>query len=232
MLTLRPAAQRGRFDFGWLDTAHTFSFGHYRDPEWMGFRSLRVINEDIVAPGAGFPTHPHENMEIITIVLSGMLAHRDSTGGVATISPGEVQRMTAGSGIEHSEFNASKTEPVHLLQIWIRPAAKGGKPGYTQKMFPPDQRVNRLQLLVSPDGADGSITIGQDARLYSGVFAPGKGATLPMARERHAWVQVASGEVELNGQPLRAGDGAALSDETAITITARSEAEVLIFDLA
>lgn len=232
MITLRPSQQRGHFDFGWLDTYHTFSFGHYRDPEWMGFRSLRVINEDVVAPGGGFPEHPHENMEIITYVLSGKLAHKDSTGGVATISPGEVQRMTAGAGIEHSEFNASKTEPVHLLQIWLRPAAKGAKPGYVQQLFPMEGRRDRLQLLLSPDGADGSLTLGQDARLYGSVLSAGASVTLPLAAGRHAWVQVASGEIELNGHALKAGDGAGLSEEDRVAILATSEAEVLVFDLA
>ena len=232
MITYRPSHERGHFDFGWLDTFHTFSFGHYRNPEWMGFRSLRVINEDVVAPGGGFPTHPHENMEIITYVLSGTLAHKDSTGGVATISPGEVQRMTAGSGIEHSEFNGSKTEPVHLLQIWLRPAAKGDRPGYEQRLFPFEGRRDRLQLLISPDGAEGSLTIGQDARLYGGVFKAGASVTLPLAKGRHAWVQVARGAVTVNGQTLGAGDGAGLTDEDAVMLRATEESEVLVFDLA
>ncbi|MBS0197845.1 MAG: pirin family protein [Planctomycetes bacterium] len=232
MITLRPSAQRGHFDFGWLDTYHTFSFGHYHDREWMGFRSLRVINEDVVAPGGGFPTHPHENMEIITYVLSGSLAHRDSTGGVATISPGEVQRMTAGSGIQHSEFNASKTEPVHLMQIWLRPASRGLTPGYDQKLFPMEGRRNRLQLLVSPDASEGSILINQDARLYGSILDAGAKVSLPLAPGRHAWVQVARGEITVNGQTLRAGDGAGLSEEPRLDIAAAQESELVVFDLA
>lgn len=232
MITLRKSSERGHFDFGWLKTHHTFSFGEYRDPHWMGFRSLRVINDDVVAPGAGFPSHPHENMEIITYVLSGQLAHKDSTGGGATISPGEVQRMTAGRGIFHSEFNASRTDPVHLLQIWLRPAERGSQPGYEQKLFPLDGRRDRLQLLISPDGADGSLTIRQDARLYGSILSAGASVRHAITPGRHAWIQVARGSLCLNGVSLAEGDGAALSDETALEITSETESELLVFDLA
>lgn len=232
MIQVRPSDERGRFDHGWLDTRHTFSFGDYHDPAHMGFRTLRVINEDVVAPGQGFGEHPHRDMEIITWVLSGALAHKDSLGNGESIKPGDVQRMTAGSGIEHAEFNASRTEPVHLLQIWIRPAQRGLQPGYEQKHFPLEARRGRLALLVSPDAAEGSLKIHQDARLYAGLFTPGESATLAIGEKRHAWVQVARGSITLNGVALGAGDGAAISGEPALELRATSDAEVLVFDLA
>lgn len=232
MIQVRPSDERGRFDHGWLDTRHTFSFGDYHDPAHMGFRTLRVINEDVVAPGQGFGEHPHRDMEIITYVLSGALAHRDSLGNGESINPGDVQRMTAGSGIEHAEFNASRTEPVHLLQIWIRPAQRGLPPGYEQKSFPEQVRRGRLALLVSPDAAEGSLKIHQDARLYAGLFKLGESATLAIGERRHAWVQVARGSITLNGVTLSEGDGAGVSGEPAIDLRAVNDAEVLVFDLA
>lgn len=232
MITIRKRTDRGHFNFGWLDTSHTFSFGHYHDPDFMGFRSLRVINEDRVAPGQGFGEHPHEDMEIISYVLDGALAHRDSLGTVKTLEPGEVQRMSAGSGIRHSEFNHSTTQPTHFLQIWLRPDRRGVKPGYDQRRFAPALRANRLCLVVSPDGADGSISIHQDAKLYTTNLDAGKSVTLALASGRHAWVQVARGEVTLNGQRLEAGDGAAVSNEAALELHAATDAEALVFDLA
>lgn len=232
MITIRKSTDRGHFNFGWLDTNHTFSFGHYRDPRFMGFRSLRVINEDRVAPGQGFGEHPHEDMEIISYVLEGALAHRDSLGTVKTIEPGEVQRMSAGRGIRHSEFNHSDTQTTHLLQIWLRPATRGVTPGYDQRRFNPEQRANRLCLVVSPDGAAGSISIHQDARLYTTNLDSGRGVTLDLAPGRHAYVQVARGQITLNEQPLAAGDGASVSNEAGIAIQATQNAEVLVFDLA
>lgn len=232
MIQVRKSEERGHFDHGWLDTRHTFSFGMYHDPAFMGFRSLRVINEDVVAPGKGFGEHPHQDMEIITYVLEGALAHRDSLGNGESIRPGDVQRMTAGSGIEHSEFNASKTEPVHLLQIWIRPRKRELEPGYEQKHFDLKSSRGRLVLVASPDGAEGSVTIQTDARLYAGVLGKGQSATLELRPGRHTWVQVARGGVEVNGTVLRAGDGAAVSDETKLVLRASEDAEMLVFDLA
>ncbi len=232
MITPRPSDERGRFDFGWLDTRHTFSFGRYVDRRHMGFRSLRVINEDVVAPGAGFPTHPHDNMEIITYVVSGALEHRDSLGTGQVLRPGEVQRMSAGEGIEHSEFNPSDTEPVHLLQVWIIPRVRGGSAEYDQRPFPPERRRGRLCLVVSPDGAEGSIPIRADARLYATLLEPGEGVTLDLAPGRHAWVQIVRGVGALNERAIRSGDGAAVSDERAITLRAGAPTEALVFELA
>ncbi len=232
MIQVRKSEERGHFDHGWLDTRHTFSFGMYHDPAFMGFRSLRVINEDVVAPGKGFGEHPHQDMEIITYVLNGALAHRDSLGNGEAIRAGDVQRMTAGSGIEHSEFNASKTEPVHLLQIWIRPRKRGLEPGYEQKHFELGPSRGRLVLVASQDGAEGSVTIQTEARLYAGVLGKGQSAALELKPGRHAWVQVAHGGVEVNGTSLRAGDGAAVSEETELALRANEDAEVLVFDLA
>ncbi len=230
MIQVRKSEDRGHFDHGWLDTRHTFSFGMYHDAAHMGFRSLRVINEDVVAPGKGFGEHPHQDMEIITYVLQGALAHRDSLGNGESIRPGDVQRMTAGTGIEHSEFNASKTDPVHLLQIWIRPRKRGLQPGYEQKRFefPP----GKLLLVASPDGAAGSVKIETDALLYAGRLAKGQSAQIELGPGRHAWIQVARGEIEANGTQLRPGDGAAISDEPKVALRAPSDAEVLVFDLA
>ncbi len=232
MITIRKAADRGHFDFGWLDTFHTFSFGDYHDPRFMGFRSLRVINEDRVAPGAGFPPHPHRDMEIVTYVLEGALRHEDSTGGGGVIRPGRVQRMSAGAGVVHSEFNASETEPVHLLQIWIVPAKRGIRPGYEEKDLPDAEARNRLRLVASPDGAEGSVTIRQDARLFATRLDAGAAVELPLAAGRHAWVQVARGALTRDGTSLRAGDGAAVSDETRLRLAATEPSEALVFDLA
>jgi redox-sensitive bicupin YhaK (pirin superfamily) len=232
MITLRPAAARGRTALGWLDSAHTFSFGDYWDPEYAGFRSLRVINEDRVAPGTGFGTHPHRDMEILTWVLSGALEHRDSLGTGSVIGPGEIQRMTAGTGILHSEYNPSADEPVHLLQIWLLPERKGLTPGYEQHTFPEAGRRGRLQLLASRDGRDGAVTIHQDADLFAAELAAGQSVTHALRPGRSAWVQVTRGAVSLNGKALRAGDGAAVRDEPEVRLTSEGEAAVLLFDLA
>jgi redox-sensitive bicupin YhaK (pirin superfamily) len=231
MMAIRRAEERGHLDHGWLDTRHTFSFADYHDPRFMGFRDLRVINEDRVRAGEGFGTHPHRDMEIVTYVLEGELAHRDSLGNGSTIRPGEVQRMSAGTGIRHSEFNGSRERPVHFLQIWILPEREGLPPGYEQKAFPAAERRGRLRLLASADGAEGSVRIGQDVALLGALLAPGEEVTRTIAPGRHAWVQVARGDVELNGAALGAGDGAAVSDERALAIRARTDAEVLVFDL-
>jgi redox-sensitive bicupin YhaK (pirin superfamily) len=231
MITIRKSNDRGHHDFGWLDTRHTFSFGRYYDPRHMGFGPLRVINEDVVAPGKGFGEHPHDNMEIISYVVSGALAHKDSTGTAQTIVPGDIQRMSAGSGIEHSEFNPSKSEPVHFLQIWLEPNAEGIDPGYAQKHFAPESKRDRLTLLASPDGAEGSITISADAKLYSTLLSPGKRVSLKLASGAKSWVQVIGGGISVNGTSLSAGDGAAIENETAIELVARDESEVLVFEL-
>lgn len=234
MITIRKAEDRGHFDHGWLDTRHTFSFADYHDPAQMGFRALRVINEDRVKPGQGFGTHGHQDMEIVSYVLSGALAHRDSTGGGGTLRPGEVQRMSAGTGVRHSEFNGSRDEEVHFLQIWIVPDLAGHQPSYEQKAFPEAERRGRLSLVASPDGADGSTTIHQDARVYATLLGKGERVEHPLAPGRHAWIQVARGELEANGVVLRPGDGAAVSDERALALAGRGEglAEALLFDLA
>jgi redox-sensitive bicupin YhaK (pirin superfamily) len=232
MITLRRARDRGHADHGWLDTWHTFSFADYYDTEQMGFQALRVINDDVVAPGRGFGTHPHRDMEIVTYVLDGALAHKDSMGNSSTIVPGEVQRMSAGTGVLHSEFNHSKTDPVHLLQIWILPDRTGLTPSYEQTFFPEEDKRGRLRLVASPDGADGSVTIHQDARLYATLLAPGEEVSHALAPGRHAWVHVARGKASLNGQPLEAGDGAAVSGEEQVTLRGDGHAEVLLFDLA
>lgn len=232
MITIRKSDERGHRDTGWLDTYHTFSFNDYHDPHQMGFRQLRVINDDRIAPGKGFGPHPHRDMEILTVVLSGSLQHRDSMGTGSIIKPGEVQRMTAGTGVTHSEANASKTEPLHLLQIWILPEASRLKPGYEQKDFPEPERRGKLRRVASRDGAEGSVTIHQDVTLYTGLFDGTETATLPIASGRHAWVQVARGEVQVNGLPLAEGDGAALSGETKLELSGGRSAEVLVFDLA
>jgi redox-sensitive bicupin YhaK (pirin superfamily) len=231
MITIRKSQDRGHFDFGWLDTYHTFSFGDYYDPEFMGFRSLRVINEDRVAPRTGFPTHGHRDMEIITYILEGALEHRDSMGNGSVIRPGEVQRMTAGTGVTHSEANSSD-DPVHLLQIWILPNARGLTPGYEQKTFTDDEKRNRLRLIASADGRDGSVTINQDASVYASVLDSGHEVTHQLAPSRSAWLQVARGKIAINGNDLNQGDGAAINDESAITIKGLEPAEILLFDLA
>jgi redox-sensitive bicupin YhaK (pirin superfamily) len=232
MISIRKANDRGHFDFGWLDTYHTFAFGDYYDSEFMGFRSLRVINEDRVAPRTGFPTHGHRDMEIITYVLAGALNHRDSMGNGSAIRPGEVQRMTAGSGIKHSEANSSKTDAVHLLQIWILPNAQNLRPGYEQKTFSDAEKRGQLRLVASDDGRDGSVTVNQDAAIYASVLEPGSQVVHQLAPNRSAWIQVARGVVVVNGNELNQGDGAAISAEPAITIAGRQESEVLLFDLA
>ena len=232
MLAIRRSADRGRADHGWLDTRHTFAFADYHDPRHMGFRALRVINEDRVQPGQGFPTHAHRDMEIISYVLAGGLAHRDSLGTGSVIQPGDVQRMSAGTGVRHSEYNASAEEPVHFLQIWIEPARRGIAPGYEQRAFPESEKRGRLRLVASPDGRDGSVTLQQDARLYASVLDPGASVTHALAPGRHAWVQVARGAVTLNGQRLEQGDGAAVTDEPTLTITGVTPAEILLFELA
>lgn len=232
MINIRPSNQRGGGDYGWLNTRHSFSFDQYYDPRHMGFRSLRVINEDFVAPGSGFPTHPHRDMEIITYVLQGALEHKDSLGTGSVIRPGDGQRMSAGRGIRHSEANPSTTDPVHLLQIWIMPKEAGIEPSYEQKAFPEEEKRGKLCVIASPDGRDGSVTINQDASLYVTLLAPGQQVAHDLAKGRHAWLQVAKGAVELNGKPLKQGDGAAVSDESKLTIKATEDAEVLLFDLA
>lgn len=232
MITKRPAGERGHFDHGWLDTYHTFSFADYHDPGHMGFRHLRVINEDSVHPGRGFPTHGHRDMEIVTYVLEGALEHRDSLGTGSVIRPGDVQRMTAGTGVQHSEFNASKSEPVHLLQIWILPARARLTPGYEQKTIPAADKRGVLRLIASPDGSDGSVTIHQDVRLYASVLEAGEKVVQSLARGRFAWLQVARGAVTLNGHAFVHGDGAAVSDETSLALAATAPSEILLFDLA
>jgi redox-sensitive bicupin YhaK (pirin superfamily) len=235
MIRVRPADQRGHFDHGWLNTYHTFSFADYYDPANMGFRSLRVINEDWVHPGQGFGMHPHRDMEIVTYVLEGGLSHKDSMGNGSTILPGDVQRMSAGTGVLHSEFNHSKDESVHLLQIWLLPEERGIKPSYEQKNFSRDEKLNRLRLLASPDGREGSVAIHQDAELYTSVLEGGKVVDYDLKPGRHAWLQVARGNVEVNGKQLKHGDGAAISDESKLTITGRAvseDTEILLFNLA
>jgi len=232
MIRLRKAEDRGHADHGWLDTWHTFSFADYHDPEHMGFRALRVINDDVVAPGRGFGTHPHRDMEIVTYVLEGALAHKDSMGNASTIVPGEVQRMSAGTGVLHSEFNHSKTDRVHLLQIWLLPDRVGIEPSYEQTFFPDEEKLGRLRLVASPDGADGSVTIHQDARLYATLLEPGQEVAHDLAPGRHAWVHVARGRASLNGHALAAGDGAAVSAEERLVLRGEGRAEVLLFDLA
>lgn len=232
MITLRRSGDRGHFDHGWLKTWHTFSFADYRDPRHMHFRTLRVINEDIVQPGMGFGTHPHRDMEIITYVLEGELEHRDSMGNGSIIRPGEVQYMSAGSGVTHSEFNPSKTTPVHLMQIWIFPNGKGLPPRYEQRQFPPLSSTGRMTLLASGDGRDGSIEIRQDARLAAVALRAGGTARYDFEAGRGGWLQVLRGELALNGEMLSAGDGAAVEDVAAIELAAKRESQVLLFDLA
>ncbi len=227
---IRRANERGHAEHGWLDTYHTFSFANYYDPEWMGFRSLRVINDDIVMPGMGFGTHPHRDMEIITYVLSGALEHKDSMGNGRVIRPGEVQYMAAGTGITHSEFNPSSEEAVHLLQIWIVPERKGLKPRYAEKSLGAAPK-GQLNLVVSKAGRDGSLPINQDADLYVARLEPGNEVSHALKSNRHAWVHIAEGEVKLNGDTLKAGDAVALSNETAVKLVAAKPSQVLLFDL-
>lgn len=231
MIRVRKSNERGGGDHGWLKTKHTFSFGQYYDPQQMGFRSLRVMNEDFIAPGRGFGTHPHDNMEIITYVLDGELAHRDSMGNGSTLTPGRFQRMSAGTGVTHSEYNASQERQVHLYQIWIMPNVKNVKPSYEELDVPREEKLNRLRLVASPDGRDESLTIYQDTAIYLGDFEAGKETSLPLASGRHAWVQVLRGGVTVNGESLAAGDAAAVSEEAAVAIRAEQGTEVMVFDL-
>lgn len=232
MITIRRAHDRGRANFGWLDSHHTFSFGEYYDPQHMGFRKLRVINDDRVAPGGGFPTHPHRDMEIVSYVLDGGLQHRDSMGNGSVIRPGDVQRMSAGTGVLHSEYNASTTESAHFLQIWIQPDQRGITPGYEQKRFEAADKRGTLRLVASPDGRDGSVTLHADASIHAGLFDAGESARHPIPSGRHAWVHVARGHVRVNGHELTEGDGLALTDESAVGVEGLADAEVLVFDLA
>ena len=233
MITIRSTYDRGAANFGWLDSRHTFSFGSYSDPNHMGFETLRVINEDKVTPGKGFQTHGHQDMEIITYVLDGALEHKDSLGTGSIIRPGDVQRMTAGTGITHSEFNASSNDPVHFLQIWILPDRLNLEPGYEQKSFPTTDRSNKLCLVGSQNGRSGSIVIHQDIDLYVASLQSGETISHTLSADRVAWVQVARGSVELNGQTLVAGDGAAIDQESQLTIEATTHnSEVLLFDMA
>jgi redox-sensitive bicupin YhaK (pirin superfamily) len=230
-IQLRRASERGHFDHGWLDTSHTFSFADYYDPKFMGFRVLRVLNEDYVAPGRGFGAHAHRDMEIVTYVLEGELGHKDSTGSGGVIRPGDVQRMSAGTGVTHSEMNASKSQRVHFLQIWIIPDKQGHPPSYEQKAFSEDERRGTLRVIASPDGRDGSVTIHQNATIAASLLAPGQRVEHTLGAERYAWVQVARGSVELAGEKLTAGDGAAIRGAGTLAITGASDAEVLVFDL-
>jgi hypothetical protein len=228
--TIRKANERGHANHGWLDSYHTFSFANYYDPEWMGYRSLRVINDDLVMPGMGFGTHPHRDMEIITYVLSGALEHKDSMGNGRTIRPGEVQYMAAGTGVQHSEFNPSSEEAVHLLQIWIQPDRKGTTPHYAEKSLK-DAPEGKLNLVTSKTGRDGSIAINQDADLYLGKLSAGNRVTHTLAPGRHAWLHVAEGEVSLNGKTLSGGDAAAIDEQGSLELSATKPSQVLLFDL-
>jgi redox-sensitive bicupin YhaK (pirin superfamily) len=232
MIEVRKAQDRGHANHGWLDSFHTFSFADYYDPREMGFGPLRVINEDRVAPGMGFGKHPHRDMEIISYVLDGALEHKDSMGTGSVIRPGDVQRMSAGTGVTHSEFNSSRAEPVHFLQIWIEPDRMNIAPSYEQKSFPVSEKKGRLRLIVSPDGADGSVKIRQDARVYATVLSGQDTATYALGTGRRAYAHVARGTVKLNGTALSAGDGVKVSGESELRLTEGADAEVLLFDLA
>jgi quercetin 2,3-dioxygenase len=232
MIQVRPAGERGRTEWGWLDSRHTFSFGEYADPAHMGFRSLRVINDDRVEPGEGFGTHGHRDMEILSYVLEGALAHKDSAGGGGVIRPGEIQFMRAGTGVTHSEYNGSKTEPVHFLQIWIVPDTRGLKPGYGQRSFDRDQARRGFVLLASRDGREDSLQVQQDVDLWVTLLEAGEERRLALRPGRHGWVHLARGQASVNGQALREGDGAALSGEDAVALAGQGSAEVLVFDLA
>jgi len=232
MINIRRSNERGGGDYGWLNTRHSFSFDQYYDPRFMGFHSLRVINEDRVAPGSGFPTHPHRDMEIITYILEGALEHKDSLGTGSVIRPGDGQRMSAGRGIRHSEMNPSMSEAVHLLQIWIMPDRSGHEPSYEQKAFRNEEKRGKLRLIASPDGKDGSVIIHQDAKLYVSLLSPGQEVRHELSNGRSAWLQVAKGAVELNGNLLSQGDGAAVESEKELVIKGKEDAEILLFDLA
>ncbi|MCX7170701.1 MAG: pirin family protein [Proteobacteria bacterium] len=232
MLTVRKSSDRGHADHGWLKSQHSFSFAGYHDPAHMGWGNLRVINEDWIAPGKGFGTHGHRDMEIITYVLSGLLAHRDSMGNGTAIPPGDVQRMSAGSGVTHSEFNQAPQDTTHLLQIWIEPRETGIAPGYEQKTFSAAEKRGRLRLVASSDGAEGSVTIHADAALYAGLLDGKESASLPLDPARKAYVHLVRGTLSVNGQPLQSGDAALLEQESRLTLSGGSAAEVLVFDLA
>jgi redox-sensitive bicupin YhaK (pirin superfamily) len=232
MITRRPAAERGQTRTNWLDGRHTFSFNRYYDPRWTGFRDLLVINEDVVAPASGFPPHSHSDMEIITYIIEGSLQHKDSMGTTSVIRAGEVQRMSAGTGVTHSEFNPSAEEPTHLLQIWITPEREGAAPSYEQREVTENERRGRLRLIASRDARDGSVTLHQDAEVYSGILDKGEQVSYDIRAGRNAWVQVVKGSFKLNGVELAAGDGAAVSDEEKLTLHADEASEVLLFDLA
>jgi redox-sensitive bicupin YhaK (pirin superfamily) len=232
MITLHANASRGRGSHGWLTSAFSFSFADYYNPDMMGFRALRVINDDYIKPASGFPTHSHHNMEIVTYVLSGELEHKDSTGHASIIKPGTVQRMSAGSGVRHSEYNHSPKDDLHLLQIWLLPEADGINPGYEEKPFSPSHFKNKLGLICSRDARHGSLTIHQDVAIYASQLEAGHTVSLPLAAQRHAWIQVAEGKISMNGTLMEGGDGAAISAETKLEITAASAAEFLLFDLA
>lgn len=232
MIGVRKGTDRGHAEFGWLDSHHTFSFGEYYDPAHMGFRKLRVINDDRVIPGAGFPTHPHRDMEIISYVVEGALEHKDSMGNGSIIRPGEVQRMSAGTGVTHSEFNPSQSEGTRFLQIWILPEKTGTAPGYEQKEFPPADRADHLKLVASRDGRDGSVTVHQDVSVYASILAPGKSIEHRIPENRHVWVQVVRGQLAAHGHTLVEGDGMSLSEERLLKLAADEETEFLVFDLA
>jgi redox-sensitive bicupin YhaK (pirin superfamily) len=231
MVSLRRGSERGYVDFGWLRSFHTFSFGDYHDPNHMGYSRLRVINEDRIAPGTGFPAHGHRDMEIISYVLEGELAHQDSMGNGSVIRPGDVQRMSAGTGVRHSEYNHARDAETHFLQIWIEPGVRGIAPGYEERHFAADQKRGRLRLIASPDGADGSVRIHQDARLYAALVDGAERVEQPLAAGRRTYVHVARGRVEVNGQPLAAGDAAKIDGEPGLLLSAGQDAEVLVFDL-
>lgn len=232
MITIRPSSERGAANLGWLDTRHSFSFSSYYDPQHMGFGPLRVINEDKISPSQGFGTHGHRDMEIVTYVLEGSLKHQDSIGNGSIIRPGDVQRMSAGTGIMHSEFNASDTDPVHLLQIWLLPATSGIEPGYEQIYIGPEEKQGRLRLMGAQDGRDGSVTIHQDVSLYSAILRDGEAVNHSLAEGRMAWIQVAKGALDLNGQALTAGDGAAIQALDHLTLASTAAmTEFLLFDM-
>ena len=231
-MTIRKSEARGHFNHGWLDTYHTFSFGEYHDPGQMGFRTLRVINEDRVEAGEGFGTHPHRDMEIITYVLKGALEHQDSMGNGSVIRAGEVQRMSAGRGVTHSEYNASQKETVHLLQIWILPEQKGLMPSYEQKNFSKDEKKGQLRLIASQNGRNESLRIHQDANIHATLLEAGQTILYPLREDRHAWIQVARGDISLNDMALTQGDGVAVNKESSLEITAKKESELLLFELA
>ncbi len=231
MLSIRKSQERGYADHGWLKSHHSFSFAEYQDADHMGWGNLRVINEDRIAPGMGFGTHGHRDMEIVSYVVSGLLAHKDSMGNGTSIRPGDVQRMSAGTGVTHSEFNGSRSETVHFLQIWLLPSQRGIQPGYEQKSFSTAEKEGTLRLIASPDGRDGSVTIHTDASIYAGVFSVGQRAQLALAPERHGYVHVVKGQVVVGGHALKAGDGLAISGEASVVVEGKASGEVLVFDL-